>query len=165
MTILEYGPQAELRDAGSPAHSPAIVERLAGSALFDGIEPAEVGRILAAFDEQSFSTGHRVTVEGFRGSDFYIVAEGRALVRAKGREVAELGPGDFFGEIAVIEGGPRTASVEAATMLRCLVLSNNRLDALLVDHPRLAVNLLRAVVSRFRRVSAQARRRVRVVHH
>jgi CRP-like cAMP-binding protein len=119
------------------------------SALFDGLTPAEVHAVLGAFDEQSFNAGHRVTLEGFRGREFYLITQGTAAVSIGDRRVAELGPGDFFGEVAVLGDGLRSATVTAATPLRCLVLSDDGLERLLVDHPRLGLNMLREVVTRF----------------
>jgi len=138
------------RETVEPArHSRAIVDSVADSPLFAGVDPAEVGRILDEFDEQSFNRGHRITLEGLRGSDFYLIADGKVRVTVEGWKVATLAAGDFFGEIAVISNGPRFATVAAETPLRCLVLPNGGLERLLIDHPQVGVNLLRVVVGRF----------------
>jgi CRP/FNR family transcriptional regulator, cyclic AMP receptor protein len=144
------------RETVEPArhsHSQAIVDGIAASALFAGVDPAEVGRILDEFDEQSFNRGHRITLEGLRGSDFYIIADGKARVTVDGWKVATLTVGDFFGEIAVLSNGPRFATVAAETPLRCLVLPNGGLERLLIAHPRVGVNLLRVVVGRFQELT------------
>jgi CRP-like cAMP-binding protein len=138
------------RDTVEPTrHSQIVVDVAAGSPLFAGVDPVEVGRILDEFDEQSFNRGHRITLEGLRGSDFYIIADGKARVTVDGWKVATLGPSDFFGEIAVLSNGPRFATVAAETPLRCLVLPNGGLERLLIAHPQVGVNLLRVVVGRF----------------
>jgi CRP/FNR family cyclic AMP-dependent transcriptional regulator len=142
-------------DNGSRRHSPELLRSVLGAPLFAGIEPAEVKEILDAFDEQSFNRGHRITLEGLRGHDFYVIADGEARVTVDGWKVANLGPGDFFGEIAVLSEGPRTATVAAETPLRCLVLSNRALDTVLVAHPQMGVNLLRVVVNRFQELSGR----------
>ena len=121
----------------------------ASSPLFDDLSEAEVDDVLRAFDTQSFNAGHRVTLQGFRGREFYLIVEGHAAVSVGDRRVAELGPGDFFGEIAVLRDGLRSATVTAETKLRCLVLSNDSLEKLLVAHPRVGVNMLREVLGRF----------------
>ena len=121
----------------------------ASSPLFDELSEAEVDDVLGAFDTQSFNAGHRVTLEGFRGREFYLIVEGHAAVTVGGRRVAQLGPGDFFGEVAVLRDGLRSATVTAETKLRCLVLSNDSLETLLVAHPRVGVNMLREVLGRF----------------
>ena len=139
-----------VRDFDEPAHHPtAVIDSVADAPMFAGMARADVAAILDGFDEQSFNRGHRVTLEGFRGSDFYIILDGRARVSVDGANVATLGPGDFFGEIAVLGNGPRFATVSAETPVRCLVLSNGGLEQLLVAHPQLGVNLLRVVVDRF----------------
>lgn len=121
----------------------------ASSPLFDELTESEIADVLGAFDTQSFNAGHRVTLEGFRGREFYLIVEGRAAVSVAGRRVAELGPGDFFGEVAVLRDGLRSATVTAETRLRTLVLSNDSLEQLLVAHPRVGVNMLREVLGRF----------------
>ena len=119
------------------------------SPLFERLTDSEVADVLGAFDTQSFNAGHRITLEGFRGREFYLIVEGTAAVTVGARRVAELGPGDFFGEVAVLRDGLRSATVTAATRLRCLVLSDDALERLLVAHPRVGVNMLREVLGRF----------------
>ena len=127
-----------------------VLERLSQAPLFEGIDRREVAKILAVFDDQHFNAGHRVTLEGFRGSEFYIITEGWATVVANGATVGVLGPGDFFGEMAVLGDGLRSASVIAETPLRCLVLANNALAAVLETHPKLGVSMLHEVISRYK---------------
>lgn len=142
---------------------PLAAHPLDTSPLFDGLEASEIDRILGSFDQQHFNAGHRVTLEGFRGREFYLIAEGTAEVTIGGRHVAELRPGDFFGEVAVLSDGLRSATVTAETPLSCLVLSDDALERLLVEHPRLSVNMLREVATRFSAASATAQRPQRVV--
>jgi CRP-like cAMP-binding protein len=130
-------------------HSKTIIDSVGDSPLFAGVDQGEVEQILDEFDEQSFNRGHRITLEGLHGSDFYVIADGKARVTVDGWKVANLGQGDFFGEIAVLSNGPRFATVAAETPLRCLVLPNGGLERLLIAHPQLGVNLLRVVVGRF----------------
>ena len=137
-------------------HSDGLIDSLLSTRLFAGIEREEIVAILWEFDQQRFNHGHRVTLQGLRGSDFYIVFDGHARVLVDEKEVATLGPGDFFGEVGVLSDGLRTATVEATTQLRTLVLSHNGLEPLLMAHPKMAVNLLREVLNRFRSVSTAA---------
>lgn len=162
MQALRHRPH----DDGMPSgerHTDEIVDAVAAAPLFSEIDRSEITEILGAFDEQSFNRGHRVTPEGLRGSDFYVIARGHASVRVEGRQVADLGPGEFFGEVAVLGDGMRSATVAAETPMRCLVLSNNRLDELLVQHPRLSINLIREMVARYRDLTAWPPMTVRVV--
>jgi CRP/FNR family cyclic AMP-dependent transcriptional regulator len=126
---------------------------LAGTPLFEGCSRQDIARALAEFDEVRFPSGRRIVLEGLRGSDFFIVLVGSAAVLVDGWRVATLGPGDFFGEIAVLGDGVRSASVRAETPLHCLVLPNGKLERLILDHPRLGINLLHAVIGRFRGVA------------
>jgi CRP-like cAMP-binding protein len=137
-------------------HTDGLIDSLLSTRLFAGIDREEIVAILDGFDQQRFNHGHRVTLQGLRGSDFYIVFEGHARVLVDEKEVATLGPGEFFGEVGVLSDGLRTATVEATTHLRTLVLSHNGLEPLLMAHPKLAVNLLREVLNRFRSVSSEA---------
>ena len=91
-------------------------------------EPRELARVLAEFDEVHFPSGRRIVLEGLRGSDFFLVVVGKAAVLVDGWRVATLGPGDFFGEIAILGDGLRSASVRAETPLHCLVLPNGKLE-------------------------------------
>ena len=161
MQALKYRPSEDGMLQGG--HPDEIVDAVSSAPLFSDIDRPEVAEVLRAFDEQSFNAGHQITLEGLRGSDFYVIAHGRATVLVDGRRVARLGPGDFFGEVAVLGDGTRSATVAAETPLRCLVLSNNELEDELVRHPRLGINMLREVVSRFRELSAWPALTVRVV--
>ena len=133
---IEFDPELVISHPAHPA-SFSTPMRLARRYYFDPLLSREHPDAFRAFN-----AGHRITLEGLRGSEFYVIARGRARVVADGRRVAELGPGDFFGELAVLGDGMRSATVEAETPLRCLVLPNNGLEELLVRHPRLGVKRL-----------------------
>ncbi len=128
---------------------------LEGAPLVEGVEGDELDAILAEFEEVHFTTGRRIVLEGLRGSDFFVVVAGSAAVLVDGRQVATLGPGDFFGEIAILGDGLRSASVRAETPLHCLVLPNGRLETVILDHPRVGINLIRTVIARFQHVAGR----------
>jgi CRP-like cAMP-binding protein len=134
-------------------HTDEVVEAVLGSPLFAGVDPADIVDILDLFDEQSFNAGHSITPEGYRGSDFYVIAGGRAAVTLDGAPVATLNPGDYFGEMGVLGDGVRMATVTAETPLRCLVLANNGLEAVIDAHPLVGINLLHQMVVRFQNLS------------
>jgi CRP-like cAMP-binding protein len=90
------------------------------------------------------------------GMEFFIILEGTAEVVHEGKVTARLQAGDFFGEVAVLDGGPRTASVRATERLRCLGLPNGSFRQVLLDYPLMAVNLLPQVIRRFRAVMTTA---------
>jgi CRP-like cAMP-binding protein len=133
----------------------SFASALADAPLFSGMAVGEVAAVLAEFDEVRYPSGQRVVLEGLRGRDFFIVLVGVAAVVSDGRRVATLGPGDFFGEIAILGAGPRTASVRADTPLHCLVLPNGKLEDVLRDHPQLGLNVLHTVVGRFAKLAGR----------
>jgi CRP-like cAMP-binding protein len=126
---------------------------LAGAPLFEGMSGDDIAAALAEFHECRFPGGRRIVLEGLRGSDFFIVVAGSAAVLVDGWRVATLEAGDFFGEIAVLGDGLRSASVRAETPLRCVVLPNGKLEGMMLAHPQLGLNLIRTVIGRFLEVA------------
>jgi CRP-like cAMP-binding protein len=96
-------------------------------------------------------------LQGQVGNGLYIVVSGAARVVQGADVLARLGPGDFFGELAVIDQQPRSASAYAEGPSSCLALASWDLMALLAEEPALALNLLRELASRLRRADAQLR--------
>ncbi len=92
--------------------------------------------------------GRTLMVEGSAGREFLIIIEGEATVRRSGRIVARVGPGDFLGELAVIAGVPRTATVTADTEMELSVLNRREFSALLDEQPKLARKILVGAVKR-----------------
>jgi CRP-like cAMP-binding protein len=122
-----------------------------GAPVFDGMSTPEIATALSEFDEVRYPSGRRIVLEGLHGKEFFLVVVGTAAVLVDGRRVATLGPGDYFGEIAVLGDGLRSATVRAETPLLCLVLPNDKLERLILDHPQLGINLIRSVIGRLRR--------------
>jgi CRP-like cAMP-binding protein len=135
-------------------HDATVLDAVAASPLFAGMPIAEIADVIDEFDQQQFGAGRRIVLEGHSGTDFFLIVEGRAEVMVTGRALLMLEQGDCFGEIGVLSGGNRVATVRAITPLRCLVLANGDLEPLLVDHPRVGVNLLHGLVERFRTLNA-----------
>jgi CRP-like cAMP-binding protein len=96
-----------------------------------------------------------VTAEGGTGTGFFIVADGNANVTVHGEEKGTLGPGDFFGEIALVDEGTRTATITAATDLRCYGLTSWEFRPFVEEHPQVAWPLLRQMARRLREAQAQ----------
>jgi CRP/FNR family cyclic AMP-dependent transcriptional regulator len=138
----EEGPGMQARDDVVPA--------LARSPLFAGIPDKELRQIAATFDDETYLPEHGVLHESRSGLEFFFILDGTATVEVDGAAIAQLGPGDFFGEVSALDGGPRTATIRARTMLRCLVLANGTFREFLMGHPRVAVNLIPELVRRFR---------------
>lgn len=139
---------ATLRDDVVP-----ILER---SPLFQGYARSEIAALASEFDEQTYLAGRNVLAEGRRGIDFFVILDGEAIVHQDEVEFARLRPGDFFGEIAALDGGPRTASVRTVGQVRCLTLSDGAFRPFLERNPRFAINVLNAVVRRLRTVVTSA---------
>ena len=87
--------------------------------LFQGLERRELEDIASTMKERSFRAGETLTEEGTGGAAFFVIAEGEAEVTAGGERRRTLGPGDHFGEIALIAGTDRTATITAKTDMRC----------------------------------------------
>ena len=125
------------------------LEVLRSLALFRGCTDKELEFIASRADEVDLPAGKVLTERGKSGGDFFIILEGKAEVDAsQGKRT--LGPGDFFGEIALIDNGPRTATVKAATPMRCLVLGHSQFRDVLHQNGEIAVKILRAVTQRLR---------------
>jgi CRP-like cAMP-binding protein len=125
------------------------VDRLRSVPLFGGCSDKELAFIASRADEVDLPAGKILTEKGKSGGDFFIILEGKAEVDApQGKRT--LGPGDFFGEIALIDNGPRTATVKAATPMRCLVLGHSQFRDVLHQNGEIAVKILRAVTERLR---------------
>jgi CRP/FNR family cyclic AMP-dependent transcriptional regulator len=131
------------------------VEALQRVPLLEGIERRELERLARLFRERSFPEGATVTIEGEPGIGFFVIVDGSAEVSVGGEMKGALGPGDSFGEMALIDEGPRTATVVAATDLRCLGLSAWDFRPFVEEHPSVAWTLLRALAQRVRLLETQ----------
>jgi CRP-like cAMP-binding protein len=128
-----------------------VAERLAGVPLFAALSSDELQELAAAMTEQTLAAGTKVISEGTRGARivaFFVIEEGTAIVSKEGRELSRLGPGEHFGEIALLRDTPRTATVTAETDLRCLVTSAWEFRSRVERSPALAWRLLESVAQR-----------------
>jgi CRP-like cAMP-binding protein len=91
-------------------------------------------------------------LEGDPGSSFHVLLDGRAKVVRRGRTVARLSPGDFFGEIGLLDPGPPTATVIAESSLRCLTLPGRDFMDILASQPVLAIRVMREIAARLRQL-------------
>jgi CRP-like cAMP-binding protein len=132
------------------------VTALAGVPLFADFTKKHLARLARETDELGFSSGEKVVEEGMLGETLFVVLSGRANVTRGGRKVGEVLPGDFFGELSTIDGGPRSASVVADTPVRVLRLFRHTLYDLLREEPQLTLKLLSGIVRRVRSVERRA---------
>ena len=118
--------------------SAAAAEDLAGIPLFDSLEPDERATIAPWFELESVSAGVNLTGEGASGYSFFILLDGAATVTVNGSEVRTLGPGDFFGELALLGDGRRTATITTDTPSQVLVLFGTEFRRLQQERPAIA---------------------------
>jgi CRP-like cAMP-binding protein len=130
---------------------------LAQVPLFRSCPPEIVARIADATGELAFEAGQAIVQQGQVGNGLYIVVSGEVRIVAGSDELARLGPGEFFGELSVIDQQPRSASALADGPTACLALASWDLVALLEQDPGLAMNLLRELAVRLRQADAQLR--------
>ena len=125
-----------------------ILERLAAIELFSQLSAKELRKIASFMTLIKIKAGRALTVQGTPGREFMIIVEGEASVRRNGRLIASLGPGDFFGELAVVAGLPRTATVTAESEMLVETLNRREFSSLLDASPRLAKKILVGAVKR-----------------
>ena len=127
------------------------VELLKRTALFAECTKTELIEVALSADEREAPTGDSLTEEGRRGREFFVLVEGAVVVKRGGRKLADLGPGDWFGEIAILTHKPRTATVTAISPVRLLVISDRAFRRVVETTPRIALNVLRSVAARLER--------------
>ena len=116
--------------------------------LFSGLDEKDLESLSEEFNERRFSAGDNIALEGEGGLMFFVVESGEATVEVHGDEVGTLGAGDAFGEVALIDRRPRTATVTAATDLRCYGLPVFVFRPFVEARPEVAWKLLEAMADR-----------------
>ena len=120
--------------------------------LFEGLSRRELEQIMKVAKEIDFDEGHAIVEEGATGVGFHLMLEGEASVLVGGRKRATLRSGDYFGEMSLIDGGPRSATVKTVTPVRTIALTSWAFLPLLDDHPTMARKLLVEMSRRLRNV-------------
>jgi CRP-like cAMP-binding protein len=123
-------------------------------ALFSQLEEKDLDQLGRQLHERRFAEGAEVTTEGATGAGFFVIVEGNAEVTIGGEHRATLGPGDHFGEIALIDDGVRSASIVAATDLLCYGLTPWEFRPFVEEHPQVAWALLQTLARRSRDAQA-----------
>ena len=124
------------------------VAQLSKVPLFANCSKRELARLLSRVRTESVEAGQTLFVEGAPSTNLYLIVTGSAVVRKNGRRVARLGPGEVVGELSVILGTPRTATVEAETPIEWLVLDRASLRKAFDEVPGLGWNVLQSVAAR-----------------
>jgi CRP-like cAMP-binding protein len=118
--------------------------------LFAGFERGVLERLARSFKERTFREGHEITTEGEPGVGFFVIVDGSVTVSVGGQQVSTLGPGDSFGEMALIDDSPRSATIVTAEPTRCLALSAWEFRPFVEEHPQIAWSLLQTLARRLR---------------
>lgn len=118
--------------------------------LFAGMTDRSFEAIAALASETSFATGEEVVRQGEAGTAFYIIVSGRARVTRDATVLRELGPGEFLGEIALVDGSPRTATVTALEPVAALTVKRDEFLGLLERLPPFRLEILNALTQRIR---------------
>ncbi len=124
--------------------------------LFSSCTASELRKIRSSLDEIEVPKGKVLVEEGRIGLEFFIVVTGTAVVTRNGKKVATLGPGDHFGELALLDRRPRSATVTSETDLDVLVLSQRQFNGLLQSVPTIGRKMLAAMANRLREADAVA---------
>jgi CRP/FNR family transcriptional regulator, cyclic AMP receptor protein len=136
----------------------ARVERLADVPLFADLSRRHLRRIAELADDVSYRDGRTVVESGLPGNAFFVVVDGRVKVYAgaipSGRPRARLGPGDFFGEMAILDGGPRSATIVADGPVTLLRLPRSAFLKMVSKEPTVAVKIMAGLAGRLRRGAA-----------
>ena len=118
--------------------------------FFAGLSQRDVANIAAMFKERTFAAGETITKEGAGAAAFFVIESGEATVTVHGKQVATLSTGDYFGEVALIDEGARSATVTAATDVVCHGLTYWEFRPLVQHNASIAWNLLRTLARRLR---------------
>jgi len=117
--------------------------------IFQGLDHRELERIAASMKQRTFRAGDAVTQEGTGGVGFFVIEDGQARVTIGGEERRTLGPGDYFGEVALLTDSPRTATITAQTNLRCYGMTSWDFKPLVETHGSIAWKLLQAMAKNY----------------
>lgn len=123
--------------------------------LFAGLDRKELELLARLAKEHRYEPGATIVRSGASGHGLYIIKEGNVAVVRDGQRVASMGPGQFFGEISVLDGGPRTAEVRAETNTVCLTLISWEIKPLLMDNAAITYKMLLEMAKRLRSQAPQ----------
>jgi CRP/FNR family cyclic AMP-dependent transcriptional regulator len=129
---------------------PVPVDLLRKVELFESLSDRDLKRVADSFKENQFSAGETIATEGQRGVGFFVIGEGIVDYVVGGNRVGTGGPGDSFGEIALIDDGPRTATVTAATDVTAYGLTSWEFRPLVEENAGMAWGLLQVMARRLR---------------
>lgn len=136
--------------------SDAVLDLLRTVPLFSACTSTQLVQVGRLSEQLDVAAGEVLVRQGDVGREVYLIADGEVRVDVDGREVAVLGPGEFFGELALLDPAPRNATVTALTPLRVVLLGQREFSGLLQDVPGVAARLLQGMARRMRELEAAA---------
>lgn len=132
-----------------------LEQQLASTPLLAGLDRGSLRRLSTHATRRTYAPGDVIVREGSSGTALYVILRGRVRVERRGEAdeavLGELGPGDFFGELALIEEHPRTASVIAVQETECILFAAWEFRGMLETHPQIALPIMRALIARMHR--------------
>jgi CRP/FNR family transcriptional regulator, cyclic AMP receptor protein len=131
----------------SPEHTTQLLSQ---TRLFAGIDAEGLARIAARMTELEVPADRVIARQGEIGTGFFVIVSGNVRVVRDGETLAELGPGDFFGELSVLDGKPRNAQVVTTEPTTCLALATWEFEAVVREQPSVALAILRELAGRLR---------------
>jgi CRP/FNR family cyclic AMP-dependent transcriptional regulator len=134
----------------------AYLDYLAKVPIFSACSRQELEAVARRTTDVTLPAGDQVVAEGRAGYEFFVVVDGQVSVTRAGHEIATLGPGDYFGELALLDRSPRTATVTTLTPVEAMVLSAQEFDAFLDEVPSVARTILAGVARRLRELESDA---------
>ena len=135
----------------SPADAASL---LATVPIFGALDDKKRKSMASSGKEFSYKDGDTIVDEGAMGVGFYMILDGSTEVRKGGKVLAELGKGQFFGEMSLIDGSPRSADVVAVAPTKCWTLSSWAFEALVKSYPEIALTMLKEMAKRLRGAQA-----------
>lgn len=143
-------PIARALDRGSDKSSVAWADVLSTVPLFRDISQRNLKKVAAKASLKRYAPLTPIVSAGDEGDAFYIILDGTASVRRTGKRAVKLGPGDFFGELALLDAAPRNATVEADSEVLAVRLGRAAFTKVLESEPKVAIAMLRALAARSR---------------
>jgi CRP/FNR family transcriptional regulator, cyclic AMP receptor protein len=134
----------------------AFLDHLAEVPLFSALSKKDLQLVARNTEDVKVDAGKVLVSEGSAGSEFFVILDGKARVTRRGKKVAELGPGGFFGDLALLDRAPRNATVVAETPMEVLVLGQREFAALIDEVPGFAHKLLAGLARRLREADAKS---------
>jgi len=135
----------------------APIELIKSVPLFQGLDERQLQMLASTFSERRFSTGDELMTEGRTGAGFFVIDSGEVTISIEGEDLRTLGPRDYYGEIALIDGGVRTATITAASDGVSYGLTSWQFRPLVEENASIAWPLLEAMAARTRDIEQRQR--------